>query len=73
MSQHRVRHLECDKPGCTARYFHGDGTAAEGVLRHNARAAGWKRTKGNRDYCPAHNPWPGFAAWTTAQPTGGTP
>ncbi|MFI7294027.1 hypothetical protein [Streptomyces sp. NPDC050121] len=70
MSRHRVRHLVCDKPLCTARYIHGDGTAPETVLRHHARAAGWKRTKGNRDYCPEHNPWPGFGAWALSKTTG---
>lgn len=69
MSRRRVRVLACDKPLCTARFVvAGRHLVSEGVLRQNARAAGWKRTKGNRDYCPAHNPWPGFAAWAIAKP-----
>lgn len=75
MSQHPVRFLVCDKPLCTARYVYGGWSrrqlVALSTLRRAARQQGWKRTPGNRDYCPAHNPWPGFAAWATATPTGG--
>ena len=69
MSRHRARFLTCDKPLCTARYLHADGTGPETVLRHQARAAGWHENKG-RDYCPNHRPWPGITAWAAA-PTGG--
>jgi len=73
VSQHPVRYLVCDKPLCTARYLHTSWAAKQlvplSVLRRAARAEGWKRTAGRRDYCPDHNPWPGFAAWATAQPT----
>lgn len=66
MSQHPVRFLVCDKPLCTARYVY-PGRARQlvalSVLRRQAKQDGWKRTRGNRDYCPQHNPWPGFAAW----------
>ncbi|MET9012267.1 hypothetical protein ABZX74_15315 [Streptomyces olivaceoviridis] len=76
MSQHPVRFLTCDKPLCTARFVHDGWTTKQLVplstLRQAARQQGWKRTPGNRDYCPAHNPWPGVAAWATATPTGGT-
>jgi hypothetical protein len=64
MSLHRVRHLTCDKPLCTARYIHGNGTSPETVLRHHARANGWREDNG-RDYCPRHQPWPGITAWTS--------
>ncbi|MET8694787.1 hypothetical protein ABZV65_19840 [Streptomyces bauhiniae] len=65
MSRHQVRSLVCDKPACTAQY--GKGLGTEGELRKAARQAGWKRTPGNRDYCPDCNPWPGLAAWALAQ------
>lgn len=61
--KHRVRFLACDKPLCPARFFTGYGTSPETVLRHNARAAGWREVKGS-DYCPNHRSCPGFAAWT---------
>lgn len=60
----RVRHLACDKPLCTARFFSGPGSDPETVLRHKARAAGWQE-QADRDYCPNHKPWPGFTAWAT--------
>lgn len=75
MSQHPVRVLTCDKPLCAARFVHTTGSSKPLVplsqLRRTARLEGWKRTRGNRDYCPQHNPWPGFAAWATAKPQAG--
>ncbi|MEU3529402.1 hypothetical protein AB0E62_37115 [Streptomyces sp. NPDC038707] len=72
MSQRPVRSLVCDKPLCTARFVIArKRLVSEGTLRRAARQQGWKRTPGNRDYCPDHNPWPGFTAWATTTPTGG--
>jgi hypothetical protein len=62
--KHRVRFLACDKPLCPARFFTGLGVSPETVLRHNARAAGWREGQG-RDYCPNHRAWPGFVAWAS--------
>ncbi|MYS15066.1 hypothetical protein [Streptomyces sp. SID4982] len=71
MSRRLIRSLTCDKPLCTAEFIASDKEpVTEGELRHNARETGWKRTPGNRDYCPSHNPWPGLAAWALA-PEGG--
>ncbi len=64
MTRTPIRVLTCDKPLCPARFVaDAKGLVSEGVLRRSARQQGWKRTRGNRDYCPNHNPWPGFAAW----------
>lgn len=67
MSRHPVRVLNCDKPLCKARFTHPSWITKQLVplstLRRAAREQGWKRTRGNRDYCPQHNPWPGIAAW----------
>lgn len=74
MSRHPVRYLVCDKPLCTARFVHGGWSTRRLVplstLRRAARERGWKRTRGNRDYCPNHNPWPGITAWAKAGETG---
>jgi hypothetical protein len=67
-----VRVLTCDKPLCPARYVvDTKGLVPLATLRRAARLEGWKRTRGNRDYCPRHNPWPGLAAWALNQPAGG--
>jgi len=74
VSRRTVRYLVCDKPLCTARYVHGGQSSRTLVplstLRQAAKRDGWKRTSGRRDYCPDHNPWPGFAAWAVARPEG---
>lgn len=70
MSKHLVRLLVCDKPSCTAAFVHGSQPKQQFVplstLRRAARQQGWRRTRGNRDYCPKHTPWPGVAAWAQA-------
>jgi hypothetical protein len=75
MSRHPIRFLTCDKPLCGARYVHAAWSSRQLVplstLRRAARTEGWKRTRGNRDYCPRHNPWPGLAAWATTTPSTG--
>ncbi|MER6534372.1 hypothetical protein ABT215_11275 [Streptomyces sp900105755] len=75
MSVHPVRLLVCDKPLCTTRFIHPSWTTRRltppSTLRRAARDQGWRRTPGNQDYCPSHMPWPGFAAWALATPTGG--
>ena len=68
MTRTPIRVLTCDKPLCPARFVaDAKGLVSEGVLRRSARQQGWKRTRGNRDYCPNHNPWPGCAAWALPQ------
>jgi hypothetical protein len=72
MSRVPVRILTCDKPLCTARFVAAEQRLVPlATLRRTARQQGWKRTRGNRDYCPDHNPWPGFAAWALANTTVG--
>lgn len=66
MSQVPVRIITCDKPLCTAHYALAQQRLVPlSTLRQAARDDGWKRTRGNRDYCPRHNPWPGMAAWVS--------
>ncbi|MFM9616773.1 hypothetical protein ACKI14_02285 [Streptomyces turgidiscabies] len=69
MSRHAVRVLSCDKPYCKTRFINPEWSVRRLVplstLRRAARERGWKRTRGNRDYCPQHNPWPGFAVWAS--------
>lgn len=66
-----MRYLACDKPLCSARYIHPAWFSKKLVplstLRQAAKRDGWKRTSGRRDYCPNHNPWPGFSAWALAK------
>lgn len=64
MSRRLVRTLVCDKPSCRAYFVHGTGVRLTPltVLQHVALAEGWTERNG-RHYCPAHKPWPGFAAW----------
>lgn len=75
MSQYPIRFLVCDKPLCTARFVYGGRRSKQLVplstLRRAARQKGWRRTRGNQDYCPDHNPWPGLAAWALQTQAGG--
>lgn len=64
MSRVLVRRLTCDGNDCTATFLNEPGVFGIDALRSQARTAGWRKGRGDSDYCPEHRPpWPGLAAW----------